>query len=278
MMLSALLLMLAAAPSGPATVTYRTVGSTDLQMDIYSPAGLTDPTGCVVVIHGGAWVSGDRSQMAVLSQAIADQGLVAANVSYRLGPTNKWPAMIEDVQAAVRFLRTNASKYGIDPARIGAAGASAGGHLSLLLGTTEGWPDSTGKDAAKTEVSSKVSAVLNLFGPFDCTQDFTAAIGMLLAQALIGKKYEDCAEDIRLFSPSSYVTKDDAPVFTIQGKADPTVPFKQAERLDAALKAVGVSHTLRMIDGMKHGIDQNKKAETDAVTEGVAWLKERLSK
>jgi acetyl esterase/lipase len=211
--------------------------------------------------------------MAAMSQAIAAQGMVAANVSYRLAPTNKWPAMVEDVQAAVRFLRENASKYGIDPTRIGAAGASAGGHLSMLLGTTDGWPDGT-----KTAVSSKVSAVLNLFGPFDCAQDFPRTLGMLLAQSIIGKKYDECAEDIKLFSPSTYVTKDDAPMFTIQGKADTLVPFKQAERLDAALKAVGVSHTLRLIDGMAHGINQQKKEETDAVAEGILWLKGRLAK
>ena len=143
----------------------------------------------------------------------------------------------------------------------------------MLLGTTDGWPN-----GSKTEVSSKVSAVLNLFGPFDCSQDFPAGIGMLLAQSIIGKKFEECAEDIRLFSPSSYVTKDDAPMFTIQGKADPLVPFKQAERLDAALKAAGVPHTLRMIDGMVHGINMQKKEEAQAVADGVAWLKTTLGK
>jgi acetyl esterase/lipase len=273
MMLSALLLLLAQPVlAGPSTVTYRTVGDAPLLMDVYPAVGVTGPAPCVVVIHGGAWISGQRSDMDALSKAISDAGMVVANIDYRLAPKDKWPAMIEDCQAAVRYVRDHAKELGVDPKRIGAAGASAGGHLSLLLGTTDGWPDGT-----KTATSSKVSAVLNLFGPFDCSQDFSVAIGMLLSQSLIGKKYEDCTEDIKLFSPATYVTKDDAPVFTVQGKADPTVPFHQAERLDTALKAVGVSSTLRLIDGMKHGIDPSHPEEMKAVADGVAWLKARLA-
>jgi dipeptidyl aminopeptidase/acylaminoacyl peptidase len=100
----------------------------------------------------------------------------------------------------------------------------------------------------------------------------------MLAQQIIGKKVDEAAEDIKAFSPSTYVTKDDAPVFTVQGKADPLVPFKQAERLDAALKAAGVPHTLRLIDGMAHNIDPAKKEQTDAVAEAIAWLKSTLGK
>lgn len=270
MLATALLLALFRTPAME-TVTYRTVGDTELKMDVFPVSQPNGPVPCVVVIHGGAWMSGKREDMAPISQAIAANGMVAAAISYRLAPANKWPAMIEDAQAAVRYLRDNAAKYNIDPKRIGACGASAGGHLSLLLGTTEGWPDGT-----KTATSSKVMAVFNLFGPFDCTQDFPATLGMLLSQSIIGKKFEEAKEDIRLFSPATYVTKDDAPVFTLQGKEDPLVPFKQAERLDAAMKAAGLSHTLRLVEGMKHGIDQTKTEETKGVSDGIAWLKERL--
>lgn len=273
-MLNSLLLWLVVAPPAPVTVTYKEVGGTKLMMDVYSPEGVKPGAPGVVVIHGGAWTSGNRTQMAALCQAMADQGLVAATVSYRLGPASKWPAMIEDVQDAVRFLRNNATKYNVDPKRVGAAGASAGGHLSLLLGTTDGWPN--GNSTGKT--SSKVSAVLNLFGPFDVSHDFNPLISNMLAQQLLGKKIEDSAEDIKNFSPATYVTRDDAPVFTVQGKADTLVPFRQAERLDTALKAVGVSHTLRMIEGMLHGIDPAKKEQMGAVSDGVAWLKATLSK
>jgi acetyl esterase/lipase len=273
-MMNTLLLWVLLGPPAPVTVTYKTVGEAELKMDVYSPANVQPGTPAVVVLHGGAWVGGDRAQMAALCQAMAANGLVAATASYRLAPANRWPAMVEDAQDAVRFLRDNAAKYSIDPRRVGAAGASAGGHLSLLLGTTDGWPD--GKGNAKT--SSKVAAVFNIFGPFDCSQDFNPMISSMLAQQIIGKKLEECAEDIKNFSPATYVSKDDAPVFTLQGKADPLVPFKQAERLDAALKAVGVAHTLRLLDGMQHAIDQTKKDQTDAVAEGIAWLKTTLCK
>lgn len=271
--MNTLLLWMLFAPGPPTTVTYKTVAGTPLQMDVYAPAEAKAGTPAVVVLHGGAWVGGDRTQMAALCQAIAAQGMVAATASYRLAPTNRWPAMIEDAQDAVRYLRDNAAKYNVDPKRIGAAGASAGGHLSLLLGTTDGWPNGT---AGKT--SSRVAAVFNIFGPFDVSQDFNPMLSNMLAQQIIGKKLEDCVEDMKNFSPSTYVAKGSAPVFTLQGKADPLVPFKQAERLDAALKAVGVSHTLRLIEGMQHGIDQSKKEQADAVAEGIAWLKATLTK
>lgn len=270
MLATAILLAMLRTPA-PGTITYRTVEGTELKMDVYQVAEKSGPAPCVVVIHGGAWMGGKREDMAQIAQMIAANGMVAASISYRLAPKHKWPAMIEDAQAAVRYLRENAEKFNIDPKRIGAAGASAGGHLSLLLGTTDGWPD------GKTNgTSSKVSAVFNIFGPFDANQDFPVSIGLLLSQTIMGKKFEDAKEDIRLFSPSTYVTKDDAPVFTLHGKEDPLVPFKQAERVDAALKAVGVSHTLRLVDGMKHGIDPSKTEETKGLSDGVKWLKERL--
>ena len=275
-MLNSLVLWLLVGPPAspaPVTVTYKTVGSTELQMDVYSPSGEAKNLPGVIVIHGGAWVGGNRTQMAQLCQQIAKEGMVAATVSYRLAPTTKWPGMIEDVQDAVRYMRDNAAKHGVDPKRIGAAGASAGGHLSLLLGTTDGWPN-----GAKGKTSSRVGAVLNIFGPFDCSQDFSPVISSMLAQQIIGKKLEECAEDIKNFSPATYVAKGCAPVFTVQGKADPLVPFKQAERLDAALKAAGVSHTLRLIEGRAHGIDPAKKEQLDAVAEGVTWLKSTLAK
>lgn len=119
-------------------VVYSLPGGERLQMDIYHPQTLSsEPKPAVLVIHGGAWVSGKRQDMATMCEALAQEGFLAATVSYRLAPKHKWPTMVEDVRTAVRYLRSRAAELKIDPNRLGAAGASAGGHLALLLGASD---------------------------------------------------------------------------------------------------------------------------------------------
>ena len=131
-------MLLVLVPKVEPDVVYSKVGDTELKMDLYYPSETAPKTNAaVIVIHGGAWISGDRKQMALLAQYFASRGLFAASVQYRLAPKAVWPAMLDDVQTGVRFLRANATKYGFDPNRIGATGASAGGRLSLLLGTCD---------------------------------------------------------------------------------------------------------------------------------------------
>ena len=273
-MLTNLLVLLLLRGPLPTTVEFKTVGETHLQMDVYSPSELHTNMPCVVVVHGGAWIGGKREDMKSVCEALAAQGMVAATVAYRLGPKDKWPAMIEDVQDAVRYVREHAKDLNVDPSRIGAAGASAGGHLSLLLGTVDGWPD--GNSAGKT--SSKVRAVLDLFGPFDLSQDFEKNLSSLICMQVLGKRLEDAAAEIKDFSPCTYLSKDDAPVFAVQGKDDPLVPFKQAERLNEAYSAIGVPHEVRFVEGMKHGIDPSDDKQKQALADGIAWLKAQLAK
>lgn len=268
---SVLFLLLLRVPD-PHTVTFKQAGEVELKMDVYAPAGaITSP--CIVVVHGGSWMAGKREDMAPFCSAIALAGMTAVTVDYRLAPASKWPAMIEDVQDAVRYVRGHAKELNIDPEAVGAAGASAGGHLSLLLGTIDGWPDGN----SKGKTSSKVSAVLNLFGPTDLTQDFPLALATVLSQQILGKQLVDAAQDIKAFSPITYVTADDAPVFTVQGKADPLVPFKQAERLDKMLADKSVKHKTVLIEGMKHGIDPKDEAQVAAVKDGIAFLQSVLT-
>src|SRR5687768_5217391 len=133
-MIAALLLLLPIHTVTP-DVVYARVAGEELAMDIYQPAALSrEPRPAVVALHGGAWMSGTRKHMARICEAIAAQGMVAATASYRLAPKHKWPAMLDDAKASVRFLRANAAKYNLDPKRIGATGVSAGGHLALFLG------------------------------------------------------------------------------------------------------------------------------------------------
>lgn len=243
-------------------------------MDVYSPGeASTARRSAVVVIHGGAWMGGNRKDMAALSRLIAEEGMVAASVSYRLAPKSRWPAMIDDVQTAVRYLRQNALKFGIAPQKIGATGASAGGHLALLLGFTDT------RDPRPKEYSgqsSRVAAVLNLFGPTDLRRDYGPQFDAVF-QIVTGKRRSEAGTEIRQASPVAWIDARSAPVFTIQGTTDLLVPAAQAKWLDESLRKAGVPSELRVIEGMGHEIDTKRPEAVRALRDGVRFLRERLA-
>lgn len=273
-MLSAILFLTLAKPGVESDIVYTRAGGEEVKMDIHSPAGTkpTDKRPAIVLIHGGAWISGKREDFAQFATTLANEGFVTANISYRLAPKHKYPAMIDDAQTAVRFLRANAAKYGIDPKRIGAAGASAGGHLSLLLGSTE---TRDPKPAEYAGQSSKVQAVLNFFGPVDMTLPFPPNVDVVF-QMVLGKKREDAGAELKAASPLTYIDKNTAPVFTIQGSADPLVDQKHAQVLDEALKKAGVDRKTVIVEGMGHTLDASNPAAVKAVTEALEFLKSKL--
>lgn len=273
-MLAALSLYLAAAIGVEPDVVYAKVGETELKMDLYSPAATAAQTrAAVVLIHGGAWISGDRKQMGTLATYMASRGLFAACVQYRLAPKFKWPAMLDDVQTAVRFLRENAGKYGFDPKRIGAAGASAGGHLAVFLGVRD---TRDAKPQIFPGVSSRVSAVFDIFGPTDMTRDFPPTLDAVFAMVL-GKPRKDADAEIKDASPLLFVGKDAAPTFIFQGLADPLVNPNQSRYLEAKLKELGVPVDASYVDGVGHELPVEKNAKVkEAVERGTTWLIDHL--
>lgn len=260
-------------------VVFATAGGQELKMNLHFPPGSpVGPTAAVIVIHGGAWMTGERKDMEALSDAISKAGMLAANIDYRLAPKFKYPTMIDDVQTAVRYLRANASKYNIDPKRIGAAGASAGGHLSLLLGFTD-TRDPKPTDFPKE--SSRVSAVLDLFGPTDMSRDFPKSLDMMYTLVL-GKARDQAAAEIKAASPMTYVTAASAPVFIIQGTTDPLVNLNQSKILEAKLKEMKVPVEAVYIEGMGHGpggsdSEEIKKRFLESVAKGIEWMKAKLA-
>lgn len=272
-MLTAALLLLAAQPQVELGVAYSTVGGPLTQMDIYRPEGVsTGTTAAVLVVHGGSWMMGKREDMAPLCKAIAARGMLAATVSYRLAPKIKWPAMLDDCQTAVRYLRANASKYNIDPDKIGATGASAGGQISLLLGMIET------RNTHPTEyptTSSRVAAVFDLFGPVDMSIDFKKV--EFIFQLVLGKKRADAADEIKNASPVNFIDQNTAPTFILQGKDDPLVPYTQSQLLESKLKAKHIPCELDLVEGMVHDVDVTKPAQADGVKRGIDWLDRYLN-
>jgi len=266
---------LAAAPLTAAEVVvekdivYGTGGSKDLKLDLARPEQSSGLLPAIVYIHGGGWQGGNREMYGNDIQQAAKRGYVAVTVSYRLTDPDAhgkakhpFPAQVEDVKCAVRWLRANAEKYHVDPNRIGATGGSAGGHLSLMLGVL-GESQKFEGNGGHPGVSSRVQAVVNYFGPTDLTHLYSSSKRVAgILDVLLNGPPEQQSASYRAASPITYVSKDDPPILTVHGTADPVVPVDQATEFDAAMKKAGASHTLMLMEGEGHGFkaDAGKKA------------------
>ncbi len=227
-----------------ADVTYCTMDGVELKMDLYYPSDGAGPFAVTMYVHGGGWSSGDKAQQAGIIEIpeLQKAGFLVVSVNYRLAPEYKFPAMIEDVKCAVRSLRAHADEYNLDPDRIGVWGGSAGGHLVALLGTSD---ESAGFDVGEyLGYSSRVQAVVDMFGPTDLTVDFPG--GYESARHVFGNF------DPALASPVTYVTPDDPPFLMLHGEKDALVPIEQSEILLAALQQAGVPAELVRVVNANH--------------------------
>jgi len=249
-------------------VVYARAGQKELLLDLYLPAAVGAGRLPVIVwVHGGAWRSGSKEDCPARGQAA--RGYAVASVNYRLSQEAIFPAQIHDLKAAVRWLRANADRYGLDSDRIGAWGASAGGHLVALLGTSGGVKDLEG-DLGDAGYSSRVQAVVDFFGPTDLPQmsKFSSAIDHDSPDSpesrLLGGPVQQNKDRAARANPITYVTKDDPPFLIMHGDRDPLVPLNQSELLHAALRNAGVESSLEVVKGGGHGF---RGPEVDAAVE-----------
>jgi len=222
-----------------------------LKMDVYFPQTLDGPAPALLYIHGGGWIGGDKDNSLGLDDvpALTAAGYLVANVDYRRAGKYPFPAMIVDAKCAVRFLRARAAEFQIDPNRIGAWGSSAGGHIVSLLGLAD---ESAGWDAGEYgEQSSRVQAVVDMFGPTDLTdpayQKRFAEKGYLL--------FDVMNPNLALLasaSPVTYVSADDPPFLIIHGDQDMVVSLKQSETLYQRLISFGVPVEVLIIKHANH--------------------------
>ena len=235
-----------------ADVVYGRGGEVDLKMNIGRPKESSASLPCVVLIHGGGWAAGNKNQHNDQVHEFVRKGYVSATVHYRFAPKYVFPAQIEDVKCAIRYLRANADKYGIDKNRIGAVGFSAGAHLSMLLGAMDP-EDGFEGEGGNPDEPSKVNAVVAFFGPTDFTTDDWPKQTVPILQTFLGGTKADKAEAYRKASPISYVSKGDAPMLLIQGTKDVLVPWTQATSMAEALTKAGVYGRVDLILGAGHG-------------------------
>lgn len=271
------------APAIERGIVYATQDGEELKLDLCKPAdtpGATlPPRAMVVCVHGGGWVAGDRVDQHRQIVRLAKEGFVAVSISYRFAPKHPYPAPLDDVKAALRFVRSKASDWNIDPERVAVLGESAGGHLSLLAGLMPSEPD------------TKVRAVVNYCGPTDFVSwkptiagEVVLAVGLKRNSADILKAFlgadDRAAAIMKKASPITYVTRERAkecpPILTLQGTADPIVPDQQARLLHKALDAAGVPNRLVLLDGAGHGWSGAERDRTDRAD--VEFLKKWLGK
>jgi acetyl esterase/lipase len=220
-------------------VVYGIVNGESLLLDVYRtrPSGNSRPA--VILIHGGGMWTGSRTHMEQSARQLAQAGYVAFSVDYRLvdavAGCHRWPAQLDDVQRAVRWVRAHAEDYGVEPERIGAFGWSAGGQLAALLGTR----DTRDVTAPMASYSSRVSCVVDLAGDVDLAA-YTDPPELHEVVALLGGTVQEVPERYRDASPLTWIDVRTAPFLVIHGAQDDVVPIEQSLRLVAALQAAGV--------------------------------------
>jgi acetyl esterase/lipase len=234
-------------------VEYAVAGGEHLQVDLARPKNGDGPFPAIVCIHGGGFRAGKREGYDKLCVTLAQQGYVAITVTYRLAPASQFPAAVYDCKAAVRWLRANASKYHVDPARIGVHGGSAGGHLALFLGVTAGVKEFEG-DSGNLEQSSSVACVVSFYGPSDFTKSYGKSVDAAEVLPLfLGGDVEHARLAHIRSSPLNWVTPDAPPTLCVHGTDDKYVAYEQAGWMVDRLKACGVEADLLTLDGAGHG-------------------------
>lgn len=255
-------------------VEYSAVGEPQT-MDIVRPR---DTSGgalpAILLVHGGGFRAGSKEGYIPLAIKLAEHGYVAATVNYRLAPRHQFPAAVEDVKAAVRFLRANSAKYGIDPGKVGALGGSAGGHLVLMLGLTAHVAEFEGSGPNRDQ-SSSVQCVVDDYGPTDFTQSYSKSVDAAEVLPLfLGGDLEHKRLAHMRASPLNWVTPDAAPILAIHGTADNYVAYEQSLWIIERLIAAGVPAEIESIAGAGHGFKGADAERADA--RALAWFDKYL--
>jgi acetyl esterase len=232
-------------------IVWRHVGGADLTLDGFLPARTASGRPAVLLIHGGGWTAGDKASLDPEAELLAALGYDAFSVNYRLAPADPYPAAVDDVQAAVQWLRdpTQVHRFGLDPHRIGALGSSAGAHLAAMLATLGQGPLDRG---------ARIRAAVSWSGPMDFVDAPAAALTAPQQTAVrhtigifLGCLPSACPATARAASPIAHVDATDAPMLLVNSDAE-LVPVDQAQRMAAAVQAAGVHEQLVVLPGHLH--------------------------
>jgi acetyl esterase/lipase len=255
-------------------VPYVENGHRNQVLDVYLPEQPSDkPLPLMIWIHGGAWMAGSQANPPVLY--LVNKGFAVASIQYRFSRDAIWPAQSFDCKAAIRFLRANAAKYHFDPDRFAVGGDSAGGHLAAFVGTSGDVKEMEG-DLGTTNISSRVQAVIDWFGPTDLMligeqsgphsmirhNDTNSPESLLMGGPIQEKK--DLAKTA---NPLTYIDKNDPPFLMMHGDNDQLVPLAQSTILAKALTDAGVEVKMKTIPGAGHEDPKFRSPENQQLME-----------
>lgn len=253
-------------------IPYVENGHRNQVLDLFLPEQPSDkPLPLMIWIHGGAWAAGSQANPPVLY--LVSQGFAVASIQYRFSQDAIWPAQAYDCKAAIRFLRANAAKYNFDPDHFGVGGDSAGGHLAAFIGTSGGEMEG---DLGNTNVSSRVQAVVDWFGPTDLTLmgQESGPHTMIQHDApdspeahLLGGPVQEKRDLAKTANPLTYISKNDPPFLIMHGDNDQLVPLAQSLILAKALMDAGVEVTMKTIPGAGHEDPKFRNAKSRRLIE-----------
>lgn len=240
-------------PAGTKTIRdipYLTDGARKLLLDLYLPGAPDNSTPLIIWIHGGGWRCGSRNSHSDWWSPALRRGFSIAAIEYRLSGEAAFPAAIEDCKAAVGFLRLHGSRFNLDKRRFGVWGASAGGHLALMLGTTNVVDDFNIHHLCSRS-STEVQAVCSWFGITDLLQEVPDA-GLM---EFLGGPVHEHKEKARQASPITWVNSSNPPIFLLHGDRDPWVHCSQSESFYEASRAVGATSRFYKVKNGDHSFE-----------------------
>lgn len=235
-------------------IVYAQVGAQKLALDLHLPAAAA-PAPLVIYLHGGGWMSGNKSQYPAF---LVQRGFAVASVDFRSTNDAPFPANVHDIKAAIRFLRAEALRYGYSARRLALSGASSGGHLAALVGVTNGDAQFEGTEGDNPAESSSVQAIVSFFGASNLTTILAqstahgTSVRVPALRKLLGGPPEDKQPLARLASPVYHVDRTDPPLLLLHGDQDAQMPINQMHELDGAYAAAGLHAETLVLHGVGH--------------------------
>jgi len=230
-------------------IEYASIDGQLLQLDLYQPQGAKNLTPVLVWLHGGAFTGGDKSNASKYAPLFAQQGIAVASVNYRLAPGAIFPAQIQDVKGAIRFLRANAGKYNLDASHIGVLGTSAGASIASLVGVSCGEKDLEGTIGGNLNYSACIQATVDCFGSF--SYENMMKVGFDKSREAHLEKLFGCSPDspegqakIKQMAPEFHLDKNDSPFLILHGEQDTSVPVQNSIDFNKKLQAAGIPSQL----------------------------------
>ena len=249
-------------------VVFGRGGGRDLRCDVFRPPGSPTNAPAVLLVHGGGWRSGDRSQLRGYGVLLGREGYVCVACEYRLIPEGVWPAQIHDVKACLRWMRANADQLGLDPQRIAIEGNSAGAHLALLAAGTPNVPEFEGEGGNPGQ-STDVAAAIGVYAPtlfFHETKERGALPIVALADQRVAPEVVAAASPVRHVHPGY------PPTMLIHGTADELVPTLATIVMYEALAESGVPVEVHLYADQPHGFDADPSFGRQCASEMLHFL------